>query len=315
MNIVDIIALFLVVAFALFAFFGDPLKTIKSFVSFVLAFIGSSLLLNSAVNLAQRFGYKENVYTPLVIYTFLIIIFWGLLFSLILPALPKAKFRSIYFRIAGLLIGGLYGFVFAVFLSGVLPQFLLSPSAIDLVYNSRMITFIRDRNPAKTFKEDYLRSISPRLSQAILVPEEDNTVIKLDIPRTTQSEISAKDEFLLFDLTNSARTSAGQAALVKDESLSILARSYASEILASGNFAHTDKLGNTPDARAKSMSIEFDYFGENLAFAPTVLVAQEGLMNSKGHRANIESPVFRRIGIAVLDVRYFGKIIVVEFAN
>lgn len=315
MNIIDAITLFIIVAFALFAFFGNPLKTIKSFVSFAVSFLAASLLLDPVLSLVESFGLKENVYTPLVIYSFLIIVFWGLIFSLILPALPKVKFHSMVFRVIGLFVGAIYGLIFAIFLSGVLPQFLLSPRAIDLVYSSNLARFLQNQQLAKVFKTRYLSSISPRLTQAILVPEEDNTVFHLDLPQNIQSEISTKDESLLYGLTNYARKSAGQGTLIRDNSLDILARNYAAEILSSGNFAHRDKEGNSPDMRAKNMQIKFNYFGENLAFAPTISVAQEGLLNSKGHRANIESPIFRRIGIAVIDVRYYGKIIVEEFAN
>ncbi len=315
MNIVDIIIVVLMLTFALFGYFGNPLKTIKSFVSFTIAFILSSLLLNPLVNLISNLGYKENVYTPLVIYTFLIIIFWGLLFSLLLPALPKLKTHTTFFRIIGFIVGAVYGLIFAVFLGGVLPQFLLSQRAIDLVYSSQIVSVIKKQPTAKAFKSNFLSSISPKLTQAILAPEEDKTVLKLEIPQNAQSQISSNDAAVLFRLINDARSKANREPLQQDSALDALAQNYAKTILLTNYFAHRDQQGKTPDDRAKAMQIKFDYFGENLAFAPTILVAHEGLMNSSGHRANIESPVFRRVGVAVLDVKYFGKIVVEEFAN
>lgn len=315
MNIVDILIVFLMVVFAAFGYFGNPLKTIKSFLSFVIAFFLSSFLLNPLTHLVEGFGYKENVYTPLVIFTFLIIIFWGLLFSLFLPALPKIKTHTFPARLLGFVVGALYGLIFSIFLSGVLPQFLLSPTAIDLVDSSRIINALQSQVMARSFKNNFLNSISPKLTQAILAPEEDRTVIRLEIPTPSQSQESSTDETLLLGLINDARVGAGQEALTRDNQLDQLALNYANEIYKNGYFAHRDQQGQTPDDRAKQMGIKFDYFGENLAFAPTILVAHQGLMDSKGHRANIESPVFRRVGLAVIDVKYYGKIVVEEFAN
>lgn len=41
--------------------------------------------------------------------------------------------------------------------------------------------------------------------------------------------------------------------------------------------------------------------GENLAMAPTVSIAQRGLMNSPVHKKNILNPAFRRVGIGVYE--------------
>ena len=55
--------------------------------------------------------------------------------------------------------------------------------------------------------------------------------------------------------------------------------------------------------------------GENLALAPTVQIAHDGLMNSPGHRANILNPRFQRIGIGVADGGMHGKMFTQNFAD
>lgn len=50
-------------------------------------------------------------------------------------------------------------------------------------------------------------------------------------------------------------------------------------------------------------------------FPPTVIVAHNGLMNSEGHRANILSPEFSRVGIGVIDNGIYGKIFVQIFTD
>ena len=54
---------------------------------------------------------------------------------------------------------------------------------------------------------------------------------------------------------------------------------------------------------------------ENLALAPNVDIAHKGLMNSPGHRANILSPSFGRVGIGVIDGGGYGKMFAQEFAD
>lgn len=64
----------------------------------------------------------------------------------------------------------------------------------------------------------------------------------------------------------------------------------------------------------RNAGIGFDVAGENLAFAPSVEVAHEGLMNSPGHRENILSPDFCRVGIGVQNSGVYGRMFSQEFA-
>jgi len=57
------------------------------------------------------------------------------------------------------------------------------------------------------------------------------------------------------------------------------------------------------------------YVGENLAYARDVQLAHRLLMNSPGHRANILSPIYRWIGIGVMDGGPYGVIVVEDFTN
>jgi len=44
-------------------------------------------------------------------------------------------------------------------------------------------------------------------------------------------------------------------------------------------------------------------------------LAMQGLMNSPGHRANILSPSFHKVGIGVLDAGIYGEMFVQEFTD
>ena len=55
--------------------------------------------------------------------------------------------------------------------------------------------------------------------------------------------------------------------------------------------------------------------GENLALAPTLAGAHQGLMLSPGHRANILRPQFGRLGIGILDGGAQGLMVTQNFRN
>jgi len=100
-----------------------------------------------------------------------------------------------------------------------------------------------------------------------------------------------------------------------DPELRLLARAYADEMFRRGFFAHDTPEGVDPFERMRDANIRFGLAGENLALAPTLDVAHNGLMNSPGHRANILKDGFRRVGIGVMDGGIYGKMFVQEFTD
>lgn len=122
-------------------------------------------------------------------------------------------------------------------------------------------------------------------------------------------------EAQLFALVNTERQRAGLQPLEWDPALAAVARQHAIEMFELGYFAHDSPITGSPFDRMSRAGIRYTAAGENLAFAPTVAVAHRGLMNSPGHRANILSPEFGRIGIGVIKNREFGLMVVQEFRN
>ncbi len=134
--------------------------------------------------------------------------------------------------------------------------------------------------------------------------------------KNSQLKPDQTSEQIMFGLVNRERTSRGIPALSWDSKLNILARSYGDVMFENGFFAHTSAVdGSTPAERADKAGISYMVIGENLAFAPDVYVAHQGLMNSPGHRANILSKDYHRVGIGVIDGGVYGKMFVQEFTN
>jgi uncharacterized protein YkwD/uncharacterized membrane protein required for colicin V production len=119
----------------------------------------------------------------------------------------------------------------------------------------------------------------------------------------------------MLDLVNRERTQRGLPALEMDAELRLVARAHAADMFARGYFAHDTPDGTDPFERMRAANIIFGLAGENLALAPSLLIAHEGLMNSPGHRANILNGGFRKVGIGVLDGGIYGKMFVQEFTD
>jgi len=92
-------------------------------------------------------------------------------------------------------------------------------------------------------------------------------------------------------------------------------RAHAADMLKRGYFSHYTPEGLSPFDRMEQAGITYLYAGENLAFSPNVTLAMQGLMNSPGHRENILSEHFGRVGIGVLDAGVYGEMFVQEFRD
>lgn len=139
---------------------------------------------------------------------------------------------------------------------------------------------------------------------------------KVDL-RFTQKEIKIDEsaENMMLTLVNQERVLAGVGQLVQSILLRDLARDYARDMFARGYFSHYNPEGQSPFDRMEKRNIHFTSAGENLALAPNVSLAHQGLMNSPGHRRNILSPDFGKVGIGVIDGGIFGEMFVQEFTD
>jgi uncharacterized protein YkwD len=133
--------------------------------------------------------------------------------------------------------------------------------------------------------------------------------------KVADPRVDADAEGQMLVLLNRARAENGLEPLAVDETIRAVARTYAATMFQQGFFAHVDQDGHTPFDRMRAGNVTFGAAGENLALAPTVQIAHDGLMNSPGHRANILNPRYRRIGIGVADGGMHGKMFVQNFAD
>lgn len=151
----------------------------------------------------------------------------------------------------------------------------------------------------------------------ITVKPESNEQVDLGVkPAQKQLSYDPTSEAVMFESVNEERVKTGRKKLVFDNSLREVARSYAIEMFSHGFFSHVSAVdGSYPADRANRAKISYTVIGENLAFAPDVYVAHQGLMNSQGHRENILSTDYAKVGIGVIDGGIYGRMFVQEFTN
>lgn len=121
----------------------------------------------------------------------------------------------------------------------------------------------------------------------------------------TTHSLTAQEEKLL-NFVNSDRVSRGLAPLVHDPALSRVARIKAEDMYRGNYFAHESPTYGSMRQMLTRFGVSFRGAGENIARHATVEKAQAALLSSEGHRRNILSPNWERLGVGVcLDANGF----------
>lgn len=131
----------------------------------------------------------------------------------------------------------------------------------------------------------------------------------------TQGVADEAAEYTMLNLVNQERVSRGLPPVSLSFALRDLARTYARDMFLRGYFSHYNPEGESPFDRMNKASVAFLVAGENLALAPNVLIAHQGFMQSPGHRANILSSEFGKLGVGVIDGGIYGEMFVQEFTD
>ncbi len=137
----------------------------------------------------------------------------------------------------------------------------------------------------------------------------------LNIPANIKTAPDPVSEKEMFDLINKERIKAGQRPIGFDNALRDVGRAHCVDMFKRNYFSHYTPEGKDPFQRMDDAGIVYVTAGENLAYAPSVAIAHEGLMNSPGHKANILRQSFGRVGVGVIDGGVYGKMFCQEFTN
>jgi uncharacterized protein YkwD/uncharacterized membrane protein required for colicin V production len=138
---------------------------------------------------------------------------------------------------------------------------------------------------------------------------------RVELGYTTTGTVDQADEDAMLVLVNHERTTRGLKPLTLNLKARAVARAYSADMFARGYFSHIDTEGKSPFDRIKAGGVKFGTAGENLALAPTLALAHQGLMNSPGHRANILGPHYRTVGIGIIDGGPYGLMVTQDFTD
>lgn len=132
---------------------------------------------------------------------------------------------------------------------------------------------------------------------------------------TTAVSIDEEAEAQMFTLLNKEREASGLRPVIFDKKLQEIARLHAKDMLARGYFSHHTPDGLSPFDRMAKANVTYISAGENLALAPSTVLAMQGFMQSPPHRANILSSDFGKIGIGAIDAGVYGVMFAQELTD
>lgn len=111
-------------------------------------------------------------------------------------------------------------------------------------------------------------------------------------------------------LVNQERTKVGLSALTSDPALASMALDKAKDMYNNNYFDHNSPTYGSPFDMMKAYGIRYTYAGENIAKGQrNPQEVMNAWMNSTGHRQNILSPNFTKIGVAYYNGEWVQEFI------
>jgi uncharacterized protein YkwD len=267
--------------------------------------------------LAQYFDWKEIWIQPFAF--ILIFILTGALIQLLGHMLLRRLPEGTHERGLNRFLGMLPGFVNGLILAAIVSSLLLALPFADGLHNATRESPLANRLAASTERFEtaltsiFGEAIRQTLNTLTVRPESDERV---ELPYKVGDTRPRPDlEAQMLEMVNRERAEAGLKPLAADPPMTEVARRHSADMFARGYFSHVTPEGRSPFDRINAASIAYRTAGENLALAPTLSIAHNGLMNSPGHRANILRPEFGRLGIGIMDGGRRGIMVTQNFRN
>lgn len=315
-NWVDLVIIVTLILFALESLGRSFILETLDFVSFLLAFFLSFSyynLLSKFFEVQFKIPHGLSLVLGFMAVWFLSETIFYLLVRILLPKLPKIKIPLS--KVLSIIPALLRGVVFIALVLVMIATFPIQPMIKKAVLESKIGSQILSLSYAleQPVKNVFGGVTNDSLTFLTIKPKTDERVnIGFQTSQFSVDEIAEK---AMIDLVNKERLSRGFAELVFDEKLRSIARAHSADMFTRSYFSHYSPEGLTVADRALKAGIDFLVVGENLAYAPTLDSAHKGLMNSEGHRENILSSDYGRIGIGVMDGGVYGEMFTQVFSN
>lgn len=241
--------------------------------------------------------------------------FLFILFSFAARLIPESVVYSKANKILFFIPAAISAIILIAFILTAALSLPIQPTIKQAIATSQLGGIITDQTSGfeKKLGDAFGGAVQDSLNFLTVEPKSEESV-NLNF-KTTAVSTDTDSEKVMFTLVNNERISRGIKALIFDTKLQDVGRQHCTDMFANGYFSHYTPTGKSPFDRMQSAGIEYMAAGENLAYAPTVEIAHKGLMESPGHRANILSTDFGKVGISVIDAGIYGKMFCQEFTN
>ncbi len=215
----------------------------------------------------------------------------------------------------GIVTGMLSAYILLSFFLTAIISFPMSPFVKQAISSSQISSVLVEN--AQGFEINIQQVFGGAVSETInffTIEPGSNESINLKFT-TKDIHVDESAENSMIDLVNKEREKRELLPLQSDIALTNVARQHSEDMFKRGYFSHYTPEGLSPFDRMAIANIFYTFAGENLALAPNTELAMQGLMSSPGHRANILSPQFRRVGIGVIDGGIYGEMFSQEFTD
>jgi len=316
LNWVDFIILIVLLYYAFEGYSAGFIASLLGLISFVASFIvGLKYYGAIAAILVKTFSIPQSFSSAIgfFVISFLTEIIVGLVLRKFIGR--KLINLNVTNRLLGILPGIFSGLVILTFLLTLIITLSLSV----FLKNSVLQSFIgRELVGSTQGFEKELNSIfggavNETLNFLTVTPKSSENV-DLNF-RISKFSLDRNAEATMFAMVNQERTKQGTFQVVFNEQLADVGRRHCEDMFRRGYFSHYTKEGLSPFDRIINAGITFNFAGENLALAPDAKLAMQGLMQSVGHKENILSPNFGKLGVGVIDGGIYGQMYCQEFTD
>jgi uncharacterized protein YkwD/uncharacterized membrane protein required for colicin V production len=319
-NWVDWVIVGIIIYQAFLGFQAGFFALLTSFVSFIVA-VWASIAWQAPVSLflTEKFGVAPtwSLVLSYILVAFIVQEIVAEVFHVLISRVPKKIQVSKITQWMGAGLSAFNGFILVAFFLMVILALPLRGSVKNDIGDSTIGGFLtRVVQKYGGPLESAIDEVGKDARKFFTVEPESKQRIALDVSaKSTDLRVDPAAEQKMLQLVNAERAKVGAPALVIDNKIVQVARAYSRDMFERKYFSHYSPEGEDAVDRMQKGGVSFTVVGENLAYAPDVMTAHEGLMESEGHRHNILDPQFHRIGIGIIATDSFGMMVTQNFAN
>lgn len=315
-NWVDLVIIILLVYFVLEGIGRSLILELLDFASFLTAFFISFRYYNLPARFFEsqfQIPHGLSLVMGFMAAWFISEVVFYLLVRIFFPKIPKLKFLGA--QTLSAIPSFLRGLVFVALALVLIATFPVQPSLKKVVLDSRLGSLIlKNAYALEQPVKNVFGGVTNDTLTFLTIRPKTNERVNLGF-QTTEFSTDPESERAMIQLVNKERESRGLKSLVFDAKLTDVVRAHSADMFERGYFSHYSPEGETVADRATRAGVDFLVIGENLAYAPNVQLAHQGLMNSEGHKANILSSDYGKIGIGVIDGGVYGRMFTQVFSN